>query len=281
MPDYNPTETFVTPNPATPAFAHYLAGLTRAKITGVFVERNAGQLVMVMKNMDQFPDPHKHKVRLVTATKCCGKCANNAAAITGGLRCKEDNIEAEANSFAADIQVEKVVSESRFADLIVLDAKMSFDAEHKKMLSDFTKAVLSRSECPVIIAPYAFHGIEEIIFAYDGSSSAVFAIKQFSHLFPSLAEKKLTVLQINCTGDAPVKHKEEIGALLQLQYSNIGFDSITGEPSNALHAYLLQKTAAIVVMGAFGENIFASTSRPSTAEPLIKTSTLPLFIAHH
>jgi hypothetical protein len=47
-----------------------------------------------------------------------------------------------------------------------------------------------------VLAPAEFTGIDEIIFCYDASKSAVFAIKQFSYLFPEFSTKKLTVLEV-------------------------------------------------------------------------------------
>jgi hypothetical protein len=267
-------------NLGTPAFAHYIAGITQAKLTGVFLERNAGELVMVIKNMHEFPDSHKYALEKITGKQCCGKCSNKVAADAAKFSCKDDSITGETNLPVVDVQIDKVIVESRFTDLLILDAKMCFDTEQKTVLSAFTKEVLTRSECPVMIAPYAFDGIEEIIFAYDGSSSAMFAIKQFSHLFPSLTDKKLTVLQVNSKKDDAVTEKDKIRNLLQMHYSSIGFDTITGIASEELYTYLLNKRNAIVVMGAFGPNHLSVPHQYSTAEPLVKTINLPLFIAH-
>ncbi|MEP7277329.1 MAG: hypothetical protein ABI813_01690, partial [Bacteroidota bacterium] len=61
---------------------------------------------------------------------------------------------------------------------------------------------------------------------------------------------------------------------------SIGFHTITGVAKDELYKYLMNKRNAIVVMGAFGPRRIAIASQDSTAEQLVKTINLPLFIAH-
>ncbi len=157
-----------------------------------------------------------------------------------------------ASPYDNEMRVDKIIKQSRFSDMLIMEAEVSLDNKHTSMLSYITKAVLTKSECPVIIAPYSFQGIEEIIFAYDGSASAVFAIKQFTALFPRLTDKKLTVLQVNSRPGQAVKDRHDVLALLQKHYATIAFRMLTGEPGDELFKYLVGKQQAMVVMGAFG-----------------------------
>ena len=95
----------------------------------------------------------------------------------------------------------ELIEESRYADMIVLDGATSFNKQFEGTPTNFIKDVLKSTECPVVIAPENFEAIDEIIFTYDGSASSVFAIKQFTYLFPQLHDKKINVVHINDTGE--------------------------------------------------------------------------------
>lgn len=174
----------------------------------------------------------------------------------------------------------ELISETRFADMLVLDPEMSFGDRREAMPAGFMKELLAHSECPVVIAPYSFNGVEEIIFAYDGNASSTFAIKQFTYLFPELTDLKLTILQVSEEQDAPLIEKEKIIAFLQTHYSAIGYRILEGNAKEELFRYLHDKKNLFVVMGAYGRKNLVSLFRHSTADLLLKAVNLPLFIAH-
>jgi hypothetical protein len=74
----------------------------------------------------------------------------------------------------------ELINESRFIDVVIADATMSFSKKTTGEPSRFVKDILTESECPVILSTADFKAINELVFAYDGSASAMFAIKQFS-----------------------------------------------------------------------------------------------------
>jgi hypothetical protein len=191
-----------------------------------------------------------------------------------GIRCQVLNNSAR---FAA----EAIIEESRFADLVIVQATMSFEKKLEESPTTLVKQILAEAECPVLVAPLSQAGIEEIVFAYDGSRSAVFAIKQFTYLFPELADKKAIVLQVNKDDSLPVTDKEKLGKWLRMHYSGIGFNVVQGSPSEELYAHLLGKQNTIVVMGAFGRGWLSELFKPATAGLLLKTINLPFFITHH
>ncbi len=68
--------------------------------------------------------------------------------------------------------------------------------------------------------------------------------------------------------------------LLQKHYSMVCVDTAYGTASESLFTYWAGKQNAIVVMGAFETNPKPHNDRQNTAETLVKTITLPLFVAH-
>lgn len=195
--------------------------------------------------------------------------------------CTVRGIRCQVLSNSAINAAEAIIEESRFADLVIVQASLSFEKKLEDSPTTLVKQILAEAECPVLVAPLNQAGIEEIVFAYDGSRSAVFAIKQFTYLFPELADKKAIVLQVNKDDSLPVTDKEKLGKWLRMHYSCIGFQVLQGKPTEELYARLLGKQKTIVVMGAFGRNWLSSLFKPATAGILLKTINLPFFITHH
>jgi hypothetical protein len=120
-----------------------------------------------------------------------------------------------------------------------------------------------------------------VIFTYDGSKSAAFAMKQFSYLFPELDDRKVLVLQVNKQGVWADKDKHNLREWLQNRYSAIGFEALKGETDDKLFDYMLTRKNSFIVMGAYGRNALSRFFKPSHADHLIKTIAPPIFIAHY
>lgn len=258
-------------------FAAYIARLTHSKITGVFLENLVEVIIPESRALSEIPGAetvaaaeqhenvakkklYEENVRLFKEA-CENRCIPYTLCYNHGL--------------------EDILTESRFADVLIIDAEMSFNSQYDGTPSSFIKEVLANAECPVIIAPFSFEAIQEVLFAYDGSLSCVFAMKQFTYLFPELADKRVKVLEVNESETAEITQREKVADWLKMHYSGIGFELMHGNISTALLNELLGKQNVFVVMGAFGRNMLSRFFKHSTAELLIKTINLPVFIAHH
>ena len=198
--------------------------------------------------------------------------------------CTRRNVKGEAmvrgtSLLHTENPVKEVVRESRFADLLLVDADTSF-AGKTEVVSHFVKDVMTLAECPVIVAPAYFESIDEVAFCYDSEHSSVFAMKQFTYLFPQLAEKKLTVLEVNRTEDMIVE-KEKVQSWLTGYYPHINFQVLNGEPAEELMKYFLLKKNMLLVMGAYGRSMVSSMLKKSNADLLMRVVDLPVFITHH
>ena len=252
-------------------FACFIAKLTNSKLTGIFLKKNSEAPVLTAELLRM---PHDELVE-----------ADPQTDVGDNIRLFKTFCENRGTTCSVHLDqgvpVADIIKESRFADLLIVDAEISFTEKKEAVPTGFIKEVLAKSECPVLIVPFSFSGIDEILFAYDGSPSSVFAIKQFAYLFPEFADKKITILQVNETDEEAIIEKDRIGELLQLQYSAIGFQQLRGVANNELYKYLLGKKNIFVVMGAFGRSMFSGFFKHSTAELVVKTINLPVFIAHH
>lgn len=241
-------------------FACFIAKLTHSRLTGVFLEGLLDERPLVIAgDAQETVDANIHLFR-----EAC-VCRSTISSI------HRDR----------GIPLGEIISESRFADLIIVDPETAFCKKDLHNPSRFVKDVLRSAECPVLIAPYNFDGIEEVIFTYDGSASSVFAIKEFAHLFPDLRDKKTTVVSVRQDGADRLKEQFMVKEWLKAHYSDLHFEIRDGQAADELFGYLIEKKDAIVVMGAYGRNLVSSFFKPSRASLLVKTIDLPIFIAHH
>lgn len=259
-------------------FACYLARLTRSKIIGVFLENLVAEERPVLKKvhgmtsidweLDEKSDEHKAKMDEIERNISFFK----EGCISGEVcyRVHRDR----------GVPVRELISESRFADVLVIDAQTSLNKQYEGNPTEFVRDVLKKAECPVIIAPESFEGVDEIIFAYNGSPSSVFAIKQFTYLFPQLHNKKVSVLQVNEAGEWHDPNKYKLKEWLNEHYTHLDFEALKGETDTKLLEHLVKRKNIFLVMGSYGRSTFSQFFKHSRADLLIKTVSHPIFMAH-
>ena len=268
----------INPDKNTLEFACYLGRLTKSKVTGVFLENLAAEEKPVLKQMqgmpytdwglDEKPDEHKFKFELIE---------KNISFFKEGCINREVNYSIHRDR---GVPANEIIEETRFADLLVVDAQTSFNKRYEGSPTQFVKNVLEKAECPVIIAPETDEAIDEIIFTYNGSASSVFAIKQFTYLFPQFYDKKVSIIQVNEEGLWQDPEKYKFSEWLKDHYPNLHFEALKGKTDTRLFEYLLKRKDAFLVMGAYGRNALSRFFQRSHADLIIKTLAPPVFIAH-
>lgn len=258
-------------------FACFLCNLTHSRLTGIFLE-----------NLEQ-ETRSKETIR----ERALGSASPGASVRELKENYCEENIRLFKNACESrgvnstvhrdrGVPIAEVIAESRFADLVVIDAAISFSDERETVPTDFVKEVLQDTECPVVIAPESFEGIDEIIFTCDNSRSSVFAIKQFTYLFPQLRDRRAVILSVAEPGKTANGNKYKLKEWLKAHYDHT--DLVVLEDGNTrarLLEYLLGRNRVFIVMGAYGRGMISSFFSPSHATPVVKVVTQPVFIAHH
>jgi hypothetical protein len=265
------------PNQNAFEFACYLRRLTESKITAIFLENLLDEARAVQKDLQgravvfwDREDAAENNIRgarieqNITAFK--DQCLNRSICF---------NVHRDRG-----LPVKELIKESRFADVLVIDAGTSFNKRFEDSPTGFVREILSKAECPVIISPERFEELNEIIFAYNGSASSVFAIKQFTYLFPQLQDKKITILQVNNTGKWKDPDKHKFKEWLQDHYLNLHFEAVKGKIDEGLCDFLFNRKNIFLVIGAYGRNAVSRFFTESFADPVIRSITQPIFIAH-
>ncbi|HEY1166207.1 MAG TPA: universal stress protein [Chitinophaga sp.] len=258
-------------------FACFLANLTRSKLTGIFLE-----------NLERELRSKERLQQLAVASAVPGAsireiketyCEQQIKLFKEGCERRGVNCYVHRNRGVPAVEV---ISESRYADLIVIDAGISFNDQRENIPTSFVEEILKGAECPVVTAPDTFEGIDRIIFTFDHSRSAVFAIKEFSHLFPELHGRKAVILSIATPGKTAMEEKYKLKEWLRAHYQDMELIVLEDDNKRAgLLEYLLAQKNAFIVMGAFGRGLLSNFLTPSHATPVVRLTGQPVFIAHY
>lgn len=259
-------------------FACYIARLTNSGLTGLFLENLVeDEKLTVRKAYDGtyiYLDVDENSPEYLAKMEAIGKNIEvfNEVCSKNGIRsnvCKD-----------RERPLDDIIEESRFADVLIVDAHMTF----KKIMPDagprFVKRVLRNITCPIIAVPGTFEKIDDIIFAFDGHASSMFAIKQFTYLFPELSSHKLIVVHAGDNNGSFSAGTDQLKDWLHNHYASFVFKELPGKMDGVLLDYLSARKHAIVIMGAYGRSALSRMIRKSAADPIVKTLSQPLFIAH-
>lgn len=259
-------------------FACYLARLTNSKITGVFLE-----------NLVAEERPVANKMQGITygdweVDERLAERGFKTELVERNIKIFKEECINRGVSFALHrdrgVPARELIEESRFADVLVIDAETSFNRRYEGTPTEFVRDILKKAECPVVIAPEHFESIYEIIFTYNESPSSVFAIKQFTYLFPQFSNKMVSIIQVNESGAWKDPDKYKFKEWLKEHYTNLNFEVVIGNIDNKLFDHLFKRKNIFLVMGAYGRTEVSQFFRRSHADLLIKTATQPIFIAH-
>jgi len=262
-------------------FACYLTKLTHSRLTGVFLEgtpEGGEPGIQRLEEAEIMQREEPEAVGRVSGESCAADpVLQHVHRFREACLCREVRARVHRDR---GVPVEDILLESRFSDLIVVDPETSFHHIDKGFPGRFIRDVLLAAECPVLVSPYSFDSLEEVIFAYNGTSSSVFAIKQFTYLFPEFKHKKAVVVNVRNGEESAIEEQFKMKEWLSAHYEAVDFVLLKGDASDELFGYLLGRKNAIVVLGAYGRGILSRFLKPSHASLLLRTINLPIFIAH-
>lgn len=269
----------INPNKNALDFACYLGRLTHSKITGVFLENLEPKTKPVFKQLQRMTLLDWSEDEKTDAYNNCKEqlVEKNIELFKEGCICRDVNYHVHLDR---GMPLTELVEESRFADVLVTDASISFHNQFTGLPSLFVRNILKTAECPVIIAPERFESVDEIVFAYNGAPSSVFAIKQFTYLFPQYCNVKTTIIHANESGEWNGTDKYKFKEWLKDHYTKLDFEVLKGDAGTKLFDYLFTKKNMFLVMGAYGRNALSELFVTNPADFLIKVVTQPIFIAH-
>ena len=248
-------------------FAAFIAKQGKSKLVGVFAEKHVldaspslktiGGQVLVEEITEPL-DEQRQQRDLVD---------KNMKLFTEGCEQREINSDIK---LLHNCSLETLINETRYADLLITDPAFSM-LDENVLPSKFIMELLNKAECPVLIAPDYFDGIEDIVLAFDGSASSVFAIKQFYYQLHELANKNVHVLHISDENKegANTKEYDLLTDWLHLHFAHVSFINLKGNARDIMFEYFMtynEHSNKMLVTGAFGRSLLSSFFKPSAAE---------------
>lgn len=257
-------------------FACKFAKLAKTKLTGVFIENiySEHQPLPGIDGLSYFNAViEKDAASVVMETK-------QAVAVFKD-QCKIHDVAYEAVVDHGE-PVNAVLFETKYADLLIADPRITFYWTETDAPSDFARQLFHQAKCPVLIAPEKFEEVKEIVFCFDASDSSVYAIKQFTYLFPVFWSTNILLLEVNASGELKYdENRKRMMEWLEFHYKAVRYELLKGKAKEQLHTYFTGKEHALIVMGAYGRSFVSNTIKKSNADPLIRKVDLPIFITHH
>jgi len=137
-----------------------------------------------------------------------------------------------------------ILTESRSADLMIVDRDSSFGPAGRAARQQFIEDVLLNLECPVLVPPHDFRLLSEIIFVYRGKDCRFDTLRQFASLFDGLDERKLLVVTLLNTG----KPRPEIMQWLEGHYRHLEFVDLKESVFGCVTDLLIKKRNTLFVL---------------------------------
>lgn len=182
-----------------------------------------------------------------------------------------------------NMALEELISESIYADLLVMDRTNTFRQREEKAFGSFLKNALNNVECPAVIAPPAFKDFQNLIFLYDGSPASVYAIKMFSYLLSDFRTLPIEIVSVKQSSNYPnLSVKYLMNDWIKRYFTTISYTVLRGDPERTIAQYAKpKKNNSLFILGARKRGAFSYWFRESMAELLIQKVQAPLFIVRY
>jgi nucleotide-binding universal stress UspA family protein len=194
-------------------------------------------------------------------------------------RCIHAGLEFRTHRDTDLFALEELLTETRFADLMILSGELFYDNIKKEQPNDYLKKVLRQTECPVIIVPEQYTLPDKVMLAYDGKPDAVFAIKQFTYLLPQLFDWETKLITVQEDSEE-LPHQQLIEELAIKHFSNLTIETVHSTSQNGFMDWISKEKGYMVVAGAYGRSELSHLFKKSFLAELIEEHRVPVFIAH-
>lgn len=181
-----------------------------------------------------------------------------------------------------DIQgsiIDGIKKESRYSDLLILSNELFYKNLGERTQKEYLNDTMHAAECPIIVVPESFSFPQSIVMAYDGTEESVYAIKQFSYLFPELTGLKTLVVYASDSGDEipDMPYVEEFAAR---HFSNLTFFKLEADAGKYFSTWLADHGNTLLVSGSHSRSALSEMLSKSFLEAVISEHRIPIFNAH-
>jgi nucleotide-binding universal stress UspA family protein len=250
-------------------FARQLNEVSPLLLTGIFLPHN--QLI-----------PAWNTVVPVAAGYINGNDADVAINISRfEKQCQRNGIDYRIHRDSPDGLIAALAEESEFADLVILGSQSFYKGFGRQEQSLYLHATLHELRCPVMVVPEKYRFPEKNVLAYDGSSSAVFAIKQYAYLFPEFCAMNSTLVKLSKTETEEFPYLQQMEELAARHFPDLDILNLALHSPSLFNSWLSEHQPSVLICGSFGRSGISQLLKKSFIAGIIDEGLMPVFIAHH
>lgn len=194
--------------------------------------------------------------------------------------CEKEGIDFRVHKDNNLMALSSLVDETRYADLLLVSSDLFYKNVSNRQPNIYLEEVLKKAECPVMLVPEKFTEPKQLVLAYDGSESCLFAIKQFAYLFPELAKTETILLSISTHPEDEIPEYSLVTELIAAHYPNLQLNHLAMPHKAAFTAWMNQQPESYIVMGAFSRSVISELFHKSFASRVIQENKMPVFVSH-
>lgn len=194
--------------------------------------------------------------------------------------CEKNGIEFRVHKEFSDFALPSLKKETRYADALIIGSEIFYQNLGTEDPNEYLREVLRGVECPVIIVPEQYDFPENIVLAYDGSASSVFAIRQFAYIFPQLAKLPTLLLNVSKSEKEDVPDQSYIQELVARHFGNLSVFKLELGSQKDFSKWLADRKGALLVSGSYGGSSMSRMFHKSFITEVIRDHKLPVFNAH-
>jgi hypothetical protein len=175
--------------------------------------------------------------------------------------------------------VEELSYETRFADLMILSNSDFYENLGERLQREYLEDTLHKAECPIMLLPESYVPTASVVLAYDGSESAMHAIKQLSYLMPHLKDTEILLMYAGIGKDEIPFHnlvKEYVTA----HFHKWSEYKLEADPKRYFNTWIANKGPVLLVSGSFGRSGISELFKRNFLQEVIREHKVPMFIAH-
>ena len=191
--------------------------------------------------------------------------------------CVQNEIEYKVHPHIEKDVILELKRESRYADVLLISSTLFYENMGKETHDDYIENILHKSECPVVLLPENDNAPENIILAYDGSESSVYAIKQFAYLFSEFAHIKTTLVY---AGPNNIPNLAYINELVCSHFTDLEILELKTTPRKYFDTWLQNVKRPMLITGSHARTAMSEMLKESFVTKTIQNLNIPIFIAH-
>ena len=182
-----------------------------------------------------------------------------------------------------NIASQELLHESIYADLLIIGRHETLTHFEEPVPTRFVRDILSGVQCPVLLVPAEYRSIEKVIMLYDGAPPSVYAIKMLYCVLPvltALPSEVITVKDIH-TGNH-VFDNRLIKEYVKRHTPHAMYTVLQGDAASEIIDHVkMEHSSTVLVLGGYQRGAVSRWFRPSMADLLMRSTDMPLFVAHN